>query len=63
MAITKYNVGDELWYISEDKKAEKSKVDRISLSGTSISYYLEFEEYHYNEGELFVTKSDLLNSL
>jgi len=70
---TKYNVGDEVWYITlGGRKAQESKIIKILTltelyilgKPTSIKYVLKAEDNNMRyESELFPSKQDLLNSL
>jgi len=70
---TKYNIGDEVWYLySFDEKLYKKKepISRINISistTTVITYSFDCEYAYYpvekNETEIFSTKEQLLEYL
>lgn len=68
---TKYNIGQEVWFI-EDNKVCNKKITAIHLhiyeSGSDISYSCSPSEFgkllnSVNESKLFPTKEELLKSL
>lgn len=62
---TKYNIGDEVWFMTNNKP-RKTTVERVIISRESISYEVKRAPGvpgFLLEDELFPTKEDLLKSL
>ena len=64
---TKYNIGDEVWTIVEDKVSECPILSITVKKGIwkeeiEVMYYIDNCEWRY-EQELFPTKEELLKSL
>lgn len=72
---TKYNIGDEVWYIAPNGKIKAAKIKAISYHAfdeslsphkTKIAYFFKFVVGYkawYLEEELYPTKEELLKSL
>ena len=73
---TKYNIGDEVWFMDEKGRIKSDIIHAISYSHWDSSFSLEEEielQYNFNipigrkswyeESELFPTKEELLKSL
>ena len=60
---TKYNIGDEVWFMSHRGYPRRDRVASIRIMpDLSILYYLEANLFR-EEDELFPTKEELLKSL
>ena len=64
---TKYNIGDKVWFIS-DNKVKSLDVTGVSIcvesaEGAKVQYILHFNTSWIDEGKLFKTKQELLESL
>lgn len=60
---TKYNIGDEVWFIDGHNRPRCDRVTSIRLMhDLSIMYYFEVS-ISRDEEELFPTKAELLKSL
>lgn len=64
---TKYNIGDEVWTIIENKACKYPILSitakkRTQTEGIEVMYYIGNCEWRYEE-ELFPTKEELLKSL
>ncbi len=64
---TKYNIGDKVWYLSNNR------VQSLDITGVNVcveskkeckvEYILHFNSSWVNEGKLFKSKKELLESL
>ena len=66
-AKTKYDIGDKVWHIC-DNRAVRSDITRVIISVESpdsyeVSYSLHFGDTEIPEDLLFRTKEELLKSL
>lgn len=60
---TKYNIGDEVWFMGHQGYPHRDRVASIRImSDLSILYYLEVN-LSREENELFPTKEELVKSL
>ena len=64
---TKYNIGDMVWLIANNK-AEKRLITRVIISAEErqrwdVKYSLQYGDTEYPENQLFKTKEELLLSL
>lgn len=64
---TKYNIGDMVWLISNNKAASR-KITRVIISAEEpehweVKYSLQHGDAEYPESQLFKTKEELLKSL
>lgn len=60
---TKYNIGDEVWFIDGHNRPRRDRVASIRImSDLSILYYLKVS-LSREEDELFSTKEELIKSL
>ena len=62
---TKYNIGDKVWVMSDNKPTELL-IDSIEIFIHSIGYsiwYVDKENEGYEELQVFPTKEELLKSL
>lgn len=60
---TKYNIGDEVWFIDGHNRPRRDRVTSIRIMhDLSIMYYFEVS-LSRDEEELFPTKEELLKSL
>lgn len=63
---TKYNIGDEVWFICSNL-VQTSTVRKIrpiiNRDNNLIYYYVDGLPYEYSETKLFPTKAELLKSL
>lgn len=68
---TRYNIGDEVWYLFAERIPNSAIVAHINISDTAINYALRNKEdinhvlgyFHKGESRLFPTKHALLDSL
>jgi len=64
---TKYKIGDKVWYIS-DNKVMSLDITGVSASVEStgekkVEYIIHFDSSWVDEGKLFKSKKELLESL
>ncbi len=63
---TKYDIGDKVWLIYENKAAERviTQVQIIvNAQKTKVTYQLNHEITDYDECKLYTSKGELLKSL
>lgn len=62
---TKYNIGQEVWFTTFNKRPASAKINGIKITG-SKNHLIEYQFLDYGarfENSLFPTKEELLKSL
>ena len=61
---TKYNIGDEVWFVTQGKRIAHARIVGIHITSTTLWTTYHFEDYAPRvESALFPTKEELLKSL